>query len=83
MNMDTTVTTCPETKTNKLLRQLDEQYEVIKQSDGIYHIHGMLFLIQFLVISEMSEERHVSLTSLTRVQHLINLRYQPLLCWRL
>lgn len=66
LNMDTTVTLVREQKPEKLLRQLDEKYELTKRAEGIYRICGMLFPVQFLVTSEMSEEGHVFLTSLTR-----------------
>ena len=66
LEIDTTVTLVREQKPEKLLRQLGEKYELTKRAEGIYRICGMLFPVQFLVTSEMSEEGHVFLTSLTR-----------------
>ncbi|MDE6221467.1 MAG: hypothetical protein K2G51_13760 [Lachnospiraceae bacterium] len=66
LDMDTTITLVREQRPEKLFRQLAEKYELAKRSEGIYRIRGMLFPVQFLVTSEMNEEGHVFLTSLTR-----------------
>ena len=43
LNTDTTVTLVREQKTEKLLRQLGEKYELTKHAEGIYRINGMMF----------------------------------------
>ncbi|MEZ3461558.1 MAG: hypothetical protein K1W23_05160 [Lachnospiraceae bacterium] len=46
LNTDTTVTLVREQKTEKLLRQLGEKYELTKHAEGIYRINGMMFPVQ-------------------------------------
>ncbi len=66
LNMDITVSLVREQKPVILLEQLAEKYEVIKKSDGIYRISGLLFPIQILATGELDPKTHVWVTSLTR-----------------
>ena len=65
-DVDTTISIVREEKPVKLIKQLDQKYEVIKKTEGIYHVKGMIFPLQIVVTKEIDKASHIWITSLTR-----------------
>ena len=63
---DTTISIVREEKPAKLIKQLEQKYEVIKKADGIYRVKGMIFPMQIIAAKETDKASHVWMTSLTR-----------------
>lgn len=63
---DITVSLVREGKPLKLLELLAQKYPVGEHGNGIYHVGGMLFPVQFIVTGELDPAAHIWLRSLTR-----------------
>ncbi len=63
---DITVSLVREGKPLKLLGLLSQKYPAGERGNGIYHVGGMLFPVQFIVTGELDPAAHIWLRSLTR-----------------
>lgn len=65
---DISVTFIRERKPEKLLQELAELYDVIERAPGIYMLQGdrLLFVVQILVLREMTWEKHIWVTALQK-----------------
>lgn len=66
LDTDITITIVRERKPIKLMQQLGNKYDVVKRSNGIYQINGVIFPTQIIVTRELEKSMHIWLKSLKR-----------------